>query len=83
MVGVVLLAVAFGWSLFVNARGAFSWSTALWNTTPVATNYTTTARRFWDWGDPPFLRFGYHTIRDIYPNDTTPAIPSGTECIAS
>jgi hypothetical protein len=59
-------AVAASWSVFVNARGATAWDTAMWNTRPVPVEQQ--LDRLWDWGDPPFLRTGHAGYHDAYPN---------------
>jgi hypothetical protein len=40
-------------SVFINARGAISYETSLWNDSPV--NVDVNARRVWDWRYPQFL----------------------------
>lgn len=77
-----LLTLAFAWSFFVNARGAFSWSTALWNLQPVPAVVSTTPGRFWDWSDAAFFRFGHHTLKDAYPTDATPAVTAANACLS-
>ena len=48
-VGAVLLVL----SVAINARGALSWDTALWNPFPV--NVDQRPERLWDWSEPQFL----------------------------
>lgn len=69
------------WSVFVNARGAFSWSTQAWNARPVDAGVDTHPSRFWDWSDPQFLRADGTSYKDVYPYDTPdPAVKPGTQC---
>jgi hypothetical protein len=80
-VAAAALAITFGWSLFVNARGALSWSTQAWNAQPVDAGVDTHPGRFWDWGDPPFFRADHKKYKDIYPWNTPPAgVASGQQC---
>jgi hypothetical protein len=53
-VGVTLLMIALGWSLFVNATGALLRSGFCWSATPVPIDSAT--ERVWDWSDPQFAR---------------------------
>jgi hypothetical protein len=80
-VSLAVLAVTAAWSIFVNARGALSWSTQLWNSRPIAAGVDTHPGRFWDWGDPACLRAGRTTIKDLYPPQSLP--PLGRQCEAT
>ena len=77
-----VLAVMFAWAVFVNARGALSWSTQVWNVRPIGASWDREPWRFFDWGDPQFLRADGNVLKDIYPHDTPPDIPPGTACEA-
>lgn len=76
----MVLVAGFAWGAFVNGRGAVSWSTQAWNPLPVGADWKTTSYRFWDWGDPPFLRFDDTTLKTIYPWDTPAAGLSHPVC---
>lgn len=78
----VFLVLSLSWSVFVNARGALSWSTQLWNMRPVGAGVDTHPERFWDWGDPAFLRTGPARFKDVYPWSTPPTdVPPDRICI--
>jgi hypothetical protein len=79
--GLGVLAILVGWSVFVNAQGALSWSVQGWNMHPVGASVAATPDRFWDWSDPPFLRADGSTFKDIYPDDRPPAIPPDDACL--
>jgi hypothetical protein len=76
------LLITAGWSVFVNARGALSWSTQVWNVRPVGAGVLDHPERFWDWEDPQFLRGGRSAMEDIYPHSTPPTdVPPANVCI--
>jgi len=74
----VVLSLAVGWGVFVNARGSLSWATQLWNSTPVWINPN--SPRLWSWSDPPFFRTGHYTFADLYPS-AIPAVTPQQLCI--
>jgi hypothetical protein len=50
----IVLLCAIGWSVFVQARGAFDEDTVYWSVTPW--HVDNDPGRVWDWSDPQFLR---------------------------
>jgi hypothetical protein len=76
----ITLAVTCAWSVFVNARGAWSWSTQAWNSRPVDAGVDAHPGRFFDWSDPQFLRADGMTFTDVYPYDTPPVLAPGQQC---
>jgi hypothetical protein len=80
LIAATVLTLAFTWGMFVNARGAFSWSTQSWNWVPV--DEGTHPARLWDWSDPPFLRHDKTTYASVYPyNNPPPGIAPGQQCV--
>jgi len=77
------LAICVGWSVFVNARGATSWATQLWNVRPEPAGVQNDPGRFWEWDDPPFLRTGQAGFKDIYPWSRPPKVEAGKVCVES
>ena len=75
------LALTVAWSVFVQARGALSWSTQIWNVRPVGAGVESHPERFWDWSDPQFLRGGRTTLKDIYPHSTPGNVPPDQVCL--
>jgi hypothetical protein len=76
-----VLLVSFCWAAFANGRGALSWSTQKWNSTPVAADYDVEPNRYWQWTDPPFLRGGKTGLRDLYGSDEPAPISAAQACV--
>jgi len=75
-----ILASAVAWSCFVHARGAWSWDTQLWNSTPTPA-YAGDRDRLWKWSDLQFLRGGDADFDDLYPDTGLPAVSEADLCI--
>ena len=75
-----LLMLTVIWSGFVHGRGALSWATQLWNSTPSAA-HVGERERLWDWSDLQFLREGDATFRDLYPATGLPTVQPDQLCV--
>jgi hypothetical protein len=79
-VAAVVLLVAVGWGVFVNARGSLSRAAQMWNSTPVW--IYPDSSRLWSWSDPPFFRTGHYTFANL-DKAPLPALTSQQLCIYS